>query len=282
MLRIVNWNELWKAVYSSSPGRMKRDKDPSAIWDRKAAAYQKATKGERRGTDRDLEFIHLLPEDTVLDVGAGTGRLAVPIAGRVAHVTALDASAVMLEILMQNMEREGRSNYTCVHMKWEDVVTGKDIEQHDVVIAAFSLGFFELGAALAKLDSSARRAVYLFWHAGEWRGPDEMELYRAVIGEQGAMQKGYPDYMFPVNILHDAGIYASVRVYDATWETTYESVDEAVASWVQLHCPGLPDTTPVEEFFTRVLHREKPGGPLVYRSTRPTAVVWWEKKDGAN
>jgi len=279
MLRIVNWNELWKAVYSSSPGRMKKDKDPAAVWDRKAAAYQKAIEGERRGTDRDLEFIHLLPGDTVLDVGAGTGRLAVPIAGLVAHVTALDASAGMLEILEKNMERVGHHNYSCIPMKWEDVVIGKDIERHDVVVAAFSLGFFDLGAALAKLDSSARRAVYIFWHAGEWRGREEMELYREVFGEQGAMRKGYPDYIFPVNILHDADIYASVCVYDAIWETMYESVDDAVASWVQLHCPGLSDTTPVRDFFMRVLYQEKPGGPLAYRATRPTAVVWWEKED---
>jgi len=277
MHRIIDWNELWKAIYSGSPGRMKKDRDPAAVWDRKAAAYRKATRGEEKGTERDLEYIHLLPGDTVLDMGAGTGRLAVPMAARVAHVTALDASPGMLWILRENMEKHGLSNYSCVPMKWEDAVIGRDVGQHDVVVAAFSLGFFDLAAALAKLNDAARRAVYLFWHAGEWRGPREMELYRAVFGEYGAQRKGYPDYIFPLNILHDAGIYASVRIYDAVWETTYESVEDAVSGWVDLHCPGLSDTTPVRDFFSRVLVQEKPGGELVYRATRPTAVIWWEK-----
>jgi len=279
MHRIINWNELWKAIHVASPGRVKKDRDPAAIWDKKAAAYQKSTRGERRATERDLAFITLSQKDTVLDMGAGTGRLAVPIAGRVSHVTALDASAEMLKILEENMRKEGHSNYTCIRMKWEDVVIGRDLEPHDVVIAAFSLGFFDLAAALLKLDAAARRAVYLFWHAGEWRGKEEMDLYRAVFGQQGAMKKGYPDYIFPLNILHDAGIYANARVYPATWETAYESVEEAVESWVSLHCPGLSDTRPVKEFFTRVLHREVPDGPLVYRAIRPTAVIWWEKEN---
>ena len=279
MHRIINWNEMWKAIHVASPGRVKKDRDPAAIWDKKAGAYQKVTRGEKIGTEKDLEFIQLRPDDTVLDMGAGTGRLAVPIAGRVAHVTALDASGGMLRILEENMHKEGHSNYSCIRMKWEDVVIGRDIEPHDVVIAAFSLGFYDLAAALFKLDAAARRAVYLFWHAGEWRGKEEMDLYRAVFGEQGALQKGYPDYIFPVNILHDAGIYANVRIYPAIWETMHESVDEAVESWVTLHCPDLSDTTPVREFFARVLHREEPGSPLVYRAVRPTAVVWWEKEN---
>ncbi|MEM2124461.1 MAG: class I SAM-dependent methyltransferase [Methanolinea sp.] len=277
MHRIVNWNELWKAIFASSPGRIEKEKDPGAVWDRKARAYQKATRGEQESAERDLAYVRLLPTDTVLDMGAGTGRLAVPMARRVSHVTALDASSGMLSILRENMGRAGLANYTCVHMRWEDVVVGRDIAPHDVVVAAFSLGIYDLAAALEKLDAAARRAVYLFWHAGEWRGPDEMELYRAVFGELGAARKGYPDYIFPLNILHDAGIYASVRIYDAGWETTYASVDEAAESWIALHCPGLKDSTPVREYFARRLRREREGGPLAYRVTRRTAVVWWEK-----
>ncbi len=87
------------------------------------------------------------------------------------------------------MEQAGHQNYSCVQMKWEEVKIGRDIEPHDVVIAAFSLGFYDLAAALARLDRAAKRSVYLFWHAGEWRGPEEMDLYRAVFGEKGAMQR---------------------------------------------------------------------------------------------
>jgi ubiquinone/menaquinone biosynthesis C-methylase UbiE len=277
MHRIIDWNGLWKAIHVSSPGRTRKDRDPAAIWDKRAAAYQRVTRDEHEATERDLGFLDLRPEDTVLDMGAGTGRLAVPIAGRIAHVTALDPSGGMLGILRERMERKGQSNYSCVQMRWEDVEIGRDIEPHDVVIAAFSLGFYDLWAALDKLDRAAKRAVYLFWHAGEWRGPEEMVLYREVFGEEGAQQKGYPDYSYPVNILHDEGIYANVRIYRALWESSYDSVDDAVQNWVTMHYPDLQDRSPVTEFFSRVL-RPDAAGRLVYSAVRPTAVIWWTKE----
>ena len=277
MHRIIDWNELWKAIHVSSPGRTRKDRHPAAIWDKRAAAYQQVTRDEHEATERDLGFLDLRPEDTVLDMGAGTGRLAVPIAGRVAHVTALDPSGGMLSILRERMEQEGRSNYSCVQMRWEEVEIGRDIEPHDVVIAAFSLGFYDLGAALDKLDQAARRAVYLFWHAGEWRGPEEMVLYQAVFGEEGSLQKGYPDYSYPVNILHDAGIYANVSIYPAIWESSYDSIDEAVQNWVTMHHPDIEDRSPVTEFFSRVL-RPDASGRLVHAAVRPTAVIWWTKE----
>ncbi|MDD1706717.1 MAG: class I SAM-dependent methyltransferase [Methanoregulaceae archaeon] len=277
MHRIIDWNELWKAIHVSSPERTRKDRDPAAIWDKRAAAYQRITRDENAATERDLSFLEVRPEDTVLDMGAGTGRLAVPLASRVAHVTALDPSGGMLGILRERMERAGRRNYSCIQMRWEDVEIGRDIASHDVVIAAFSLGFYDLGAALAKLGRAARRAVYLFWHAGEWRDPEEMMLYRAVFGEDGALQKGYPDYIYPVNILHDAGIYAHVRIYHAFWESFYESVDDAVQNWVTMHHPDLQDFSPVTEFFSRVL-RPDASGRLVHSAVRPTAVIWWTKE----
>jgi SAM-dependent methyltransferase len=277
MHRIIDWNELWKAIHVSSPERSRKDQDPATIWDKRAAAYHRVTRDEHEATERDLRFLKLRPEDTVLDMGAGTGRLAVPIARCVARVTALDPSGGMLGILRERMEKAGRSNYSCVQMRWEDVVVGRDIEPHDVVIAAFSLGFYDLGDALSRLDRSARRAVYLFWHAGEWRGQEEMALYRAVFGEEGAMQKGYPDYIYPLNILHDAGIYASVSIYPALWESSYKSVDEAVQNWVAMHHPDLGDLSPVTEFFSRVIHPDA-SGRLVHSAVRPTAVIWWTKE----
>ena len=277
MHRIIDWSELWKAIYISSPERLEKSRDPAAAWNRRAAAYRRITRGEKEATRLELEILNLQGGETVLDVGAGTGRLAVPIAMTAAHVTALDPSEGMLNVLRERMAAERLTNYSCVKMRLEDAVIGRDIEPHDLVIAAFSLGFYDLAAALEKLDSAATRAVHLFWHAGEWRGPEEMALYRAVFGEEATMRKGYPDYIFPVNILHDAGIYPNVRIYNAVWETVYDSPEEAARTWVAMHNPRMEDLSPVRDYFARVLYRDE-AGKYVETTRRPTAAVWWEKE----
>ena len=279
MHRIIDWNELWKAIHASSPWRTEKERDPAAVWDRRAAAYQRVTRDEKRATEQELAVLDFRPGDTVLDVGAGTGRLAVPIARTAARVTALDPSGGMLSILKGRMAEEGLNNYSCVQMRWEDAVIGRDIEPHDLVIAAFSLGFYDLGAALQKLDTAARRSVYLFWHAGEWRGGEEMALYKTVFGEEAAMQKGYPDYSYPVNILHDAGIYPNVRIYHAIWDAVYDSVDEAARAWVAMHNPEQKDLSPLFKYFSQVL-RQNESGKYVETTVRPTAAIWWEKEVG--
>jgi SAM-dependent methyltransferase len=278
MHRIIDWNELWKAIHASSPGKAEKDRDPAATWDKRAAAYHRITRDESEATRQELALLDLRPGDTVLDMGAGTGRLAVPIARTAAQVTALDSSGGMLSILEKRMIEAGLSNYSCVRMRWEDVVVGRDILPHDLVIAAFSLGFYDLLDALRKLDAAALRTVYLFWHAGEWRGKKEMELYRAVFGEEGALKRGYPDYIYPVNILHDAGIYPHVRIYYAVWESAFDSVEEAARNWVTLHVHGGEDTSPVFEHFAKILRKDG-SGRYFERAVRPTAAVWWTKEE---
>ncbi len=277
MHRIIDWNELWKALHVSSPERAEKDRNPAAHWDKRAAAYRRVTRDERLATEQELAILGVQPGETVLDMGAGTGRLAVPVARTAAHVTALDPSEGMLAILRERMAAEGLTNYSCLRKRWEDATIGRDVEPHDIVVAAFSLGFYDLAAALEKLDAAARRAVYIFWHAGEWRNPGEMALYRTVFGDEAAGEKGYPDYIFPVNILHDAGIYPNVRIYRAAWDAVYDSVEDAARTWAAMHNPGMEDLTPVREYFARALRKDG-SGKYIETAVRPTAAVWWEKE----
>jgi SAM-dependent methyltransferase len=278
MHRIIDWNELWKAIYISSPERLTKGSDPAALWNKRASAYQKITKDEINATEQELAILDLKNGDTVLDVGAGTGRLAVPIAHVAAHVTALDPSGGMLALLRERMEAEGRNNYSCVQMRWEDVHIGKDVEPHDLVIAAFSLGLYDLAEALQKLELAACRSVCIFWHVGEWRCHGGMDLYRTMFGVEAATQKGYPDYIFPINILHDAEIYTNVQIIHENWQTTYESIDEAVKTWVAMHKPDQRDLSPIIEYYSRVLRQDETG-KFVETITKPIVAISWTKSD---
>jgi predicted TPR repeat methyltransferase len=73
--------------------------------------------------------------DTVLDVGAGTGRFVLALAPHVRQVTALDHSAAMLAVLRRKIEQQQVPNISLVEAAWEEA----EIEPHDLVFAAWSL-----------------------------------------------------------------------------------------------------------------------------------------------
>jgi ubiquinone/menaquinone biosynthesis C-methylase UbiE len=106
---IINWNELRKAMMPG--GHRRRDHEtPGEMWDKRAEEFNRSTKEWSEGTERQVASLQLDPDYTVLDVGAGTGRLSVPIAKIVKQVTAVDQSRGMLGYLEENMVEEGLSN----------------------------------------------------------------------------------------------------------------------------------------------------------------------------
>jgi ubiquinone/menaquinone biosynthesis C-methylase UbiE len=124
---IINWNELWKAMRSSHHWRKVHEEDPSSMWDKRAKEFSEWMMRDKENAEKQIANLDLKPEYTVLDVGTGTGRFAIPIAKRVKKVIAIDPSKNMLECLMESMEKEGITNIVCVNKRWEDIEHGQII-----------------------------------------------------------------------------------------------------------------------------------------------------------
>lgn len=281
MTGIINWNELRKAMISE--GRKRRGREnPGEMWDKRAEEFNRSTRGRSERTDRQVASLGLDPDCTVLDVGAGTGRLSVPIAKIVKQVTAVDQSRGMLNYLEENMAEEGLSNYRCIQQRWEDVELGVDIEPHDVVIASHSLGMFDLREALAKMDAAANRRVYVFTAAGKWFFDDfEEELWERVYDRPPRRGGGFrSDYMLLYNILHDMGIYANVEIRDAEHVQRYESLGEAVERWRERREIPEENEPLLREYLSKNLENEN-GGGLTFRRRTKSAMIWWSKSESS-
>lgn len=75
---------------------------------------ERPNRAEREQPDRVLDALHLDPQGTVADVGAGTGYFTLRLARRVARVLATDLQPEMLERLAANAAREHLTNVEAI------------------------------------------------------------------------------------------------------------------------------------------------------------------------
>jgi len=268
MAGIIDWNELWKVMRSGSPWRRTLDEPAGSFWDKRAKQFNESMMQNRERAEKQIAKIALNPEYTVLDVGAGTGRLAIPIAKQAKSVTAIDPSKGMLACLQESMEKEGVKNITCINKRWEDIELGADIEPHDVVIASHSLSMLDMQEALAKIDATAKKCVHLFTFAGRWM---DGGLCEEICGEK---RPSWSDYIYLCNILHDMGIYANVEIWDSEFEQHYASLDEAVTKFEEMYDPPSEKEEILREHLSKILVEDD--GSLCLKRKSKSAMIWWQ------
>jgi len=117
-----------------------------------------------REDDPVLEALLALakPGDTWLDVGAGAGRYALPLAGRVREVIALDPSTSMLDALRAGMDAHGIANIRVVSGRWppgdqERILLGPDPIADVVLIAHVGYDVEAILPFLDAMEAAARR-----------------------------------------------------------------------------------------------------------------------------
>lgn len=92
--------------------------DPS-FWDKKASSFSEYA----AGTGYAEEFMKIMdidPDWTVFDMACAGGTLAIPLAGRVKRITAVDFSRNMLSVLKWRCVENCITNVDVIHGRWED------------------------------------------------------------------------------------------------------------------------------------------------------------------
>jgi SAM-dependent methyltransferase len=118
-------------------------------------------KADPHRTD-DVEVNRLLraltPSMTVLDVGGGAGRFALPLALHCQHVTVVEPSPSMGESLRQIAGAAHVTNISLVPKRWDEA----NVEAADIVLSAHVIYMVEdIRAFIAKMVAHARQQVLM-------------------------------------------------------------------------------------------------------------------------
>lgn len=207
--------------------------------------------------------------ESALDVGAGFGALALPLARRLARVTALEPSAAMAAALRRAAARAKATNLTVVEAAWGQPAIGP----HDVVVCAH-VGPL-LGAAapfLVEVGRLARRAVIVVRDAPG--GDDKFffpELYPLLLGRPYERTTRDGETLQAVRAL---GIEPAVLPIAYDSDQPLESLDEACDFWMTYM--GLEGPGPrrrLREFLAQRLRRDGEGWIAPFHK-RAVVLAW--------
>jgi SAM-dependent methyltransferase len=229
---------------------------------------------EETGPSPTVELADRLagPGGSVLDIGAGTGRVSIPLARSGHPVTALERSPEMVAALRQ--EAADVDGYRIVEGTWPE---HHDLGVFDVTLAAHVVyDVAELGPFLRTMTEHARRAVVLEMtdtHPWTPLGP----YYLALHGLDRPTGPTVEDLVAVVS--EECGVRPEVEWWErpgGTWFESWEEIEELYRRRLVLPPARAEELRPLLEPDVRDIGD---GRLVVGEPVRCLATVWWPVGD---
>ena len=208
---------------------------------------------------------------TALDVGAGCGALAIPLARRLREVTALEPSPAMARGLRQWAAEAGLGNVTVVEAAWGEVA----VRGHDLTLCAHVSGLLRADAPfLREVETVARRLVVLVQDTAAAKGEDKFffgELYPALLGRPYGRRGEAED---AVAALARRGIHPAVTEIEYHSDQPFADLDEACDFWMTYLGLSDPASRVYLESFLRERLVRRDGEWIAPFRKRAAVIVW--------
>ena len=210
----IDWAARWQQLVAERSAAAGSHGNTS-YWDRRAPSYARST---RARADEFLDVVapYISPRKTLIDVGAGAGRHAVPLAERLEWVTAVEPSEGM------RSQIPPRDNMTVVASTWEDAA----VAPADLLICCHVLyGVDDPVPFIGKMEQSARERIFIMLR-------EVPMLHAAVVVRErmlGGQEPRLPRFSDLFMVLVQMGIAPDVKFIRYPIGQRYSDLDEALA-----------------------------------------------------
>ena len=240
MLPSELWRKMVEEEHAQSDAQRGAEPPPSDHWAPFAAQF---AADPHRSDDRLLAPLgHGLENtDTLMDVGAGGGRHALPLALRCQHVVAVEPSPSMCAVLLQLTSAHGIKNVTIVQSTWEDA----EVEPADVAISTHvAYVVRDISGFIRKMDAHARKMVKIVLYPFSPQS-ENFEIWERVHGEKRLSLPGLTQML---EVLEELNIPFELEALGANPPRNYSTPEQALEQvarrlYVQ---PGNPKMRDVE------------------------------------
>ena len=210
------------------------------------------------------------PHHTVIDVGAGAGRLALPLALRCGHVVAVEPSPSMASVLLQQASEYGIENVSLVQAEWEEA----EVETGDIVLCAHVLYTIrDIEAFVRKLEAHGRERVLIVLY----KAPPQSQIYPLWKQFHGEERLPLPSLPQLEDVLREMGIDAQLEIRPPEPHRGYDSLQQAVEqlSGRLYLASGTPKKALLEKMLPDLLEDEDGVFRIRGAQALGPALVWW-------
>ncbi|MEJ5167747.1 MAG: methyltransferase domain-containing protein [Arcobacteraceae bacterium] len=198
---------------------------PNSYWDKLASRYPRYTDESIR---RDARFIFGVANDfgvefedkTILDIGCGTGTLAIPLASKASKITALDLSQPMLDIFANDITTLSLDNKVDIILSsWDDFELS---QTYDIAIASMTPAVSSIEHFDKFISSTSFYGIFVGW--GDYKNNDIVDIL--IEKHNASKSKTFGQTQKFINHLMAKNIHHTSSYFETSWSDDY-SFDDA-------------------------------------------------------
>jgi SAM-dependent methyltransferase len=270
----TDWIRLWNELVRQREEQRREPAapDPRDRWSARAEGYDARTQSRWAAKDTSREFLvsllKSLPSPTLLDIGAGSGKWAIPLAPYAKLVTAVEPSPSMRARLQDHLAEKKIGNVSVAPEAWPC-----DVPPHDVTLCSHSMyGFHDFEKFVRGVQAVTRHTCVWLMRAPPLDG---------IMADAARHVLGHPydsvNFQIAFNALMQMGIFPNVLMEDPrTWDPwVHDSVADALTELKRKL--RLYDDPRHDAFLNDLLERRliRTDGRFVWPCGTHAALVHW-------
>lgn len=268
MSETERWNEMVRVEHAQSDS-MRKEAPPADSWSNFAQQF----KADPRRTDDPLvNYLRQLvtPGQVVLDVGAGGGRLALPLALEAKKVIAVEPSPSMCRVLREAALEFDVTNVEVIESSWLDA----QVPQADLALCCHVLYVIQdIEAFVRKLEQHAKRILVIVYQA-----PPQSQIYPLWEPIHSVPRSPLPSLPEFLRVLTQLGVEPDIHVVHTERNRGFESLEVAKEQLARrlYVTPNSPEMARLEALLPDVLEENNGGFSIKHSVNLEPRVVSWQ------